>query len=435
MSRLAMALVLLVAACGGGGGDGGGDVPATTDTVTGDVAPDGTVDQDVPVGPSEVAPDGPLPDQGTGDAPVGPDGPFSAEFLAAACGVHCVYLEQCAGTPPGETCVADCVSAAEQDLAVGKQRVCAYALVDSDDDDFCQAETTCAEPYDSVAACETFCTAADGCGAIGNDALGYNTDDCLWTCSAFSTFEDGGAGAVDCMSTALETCSGAAFGVCLAGGEQFDPCNQALCPADGVAECGVVPGLFDTLDACSQACSGFTAGQKLASDSCMSASSEWPLACADRVSACMKVPAEIPEGAKEYCAVMVDTCGGTLGADMGPLTEESCAWALAGVTSALPALFLSFTDALPCAESLAQCPPGEGGSLACLVKNTPEQVTACATLLTVCQPAEHAHDMELTCKMAMAFIGVVFPEGLQGIMDCMNAAQDCDAKMACFPGE
>lgn len=425
MLYVCLATLALAVACGGGndkdtpkqdlGAEVSGDV-VTKDQAGDDLAADSVGD---------TAPEDALPD-------VGPGGPVpTPELVAHFCDVYCGFVEGCTGDAPVESCKDDCAAQAEADNTFAVLLTCANALYDDDGEEaYCGYLETCEAGFELLPACETLCNKLDKCEAIGNDAFGYSLVDCQLVCSAFATFDEKAADSLDCLDGALEACSGIEFFSCME--DEQPACDQTICEEGYAVECGHVPAVYDTAAACAQTCTDWSAGQNMAAESCMNMTAEWPLPCADRAEACLGVPDQLPEGAADYCSVINEKCN-FLGFQLGKLTDEICAWQLTGITTALPELFVPFAQAAQCLDALDVCPPGEGGFLICLVNAPEDAVAACATIAEVCQPADFAGEMELTCRMMTAFGEAVFPEMVADIVNCLNNGQTCDDKMACFP--
>jgi len=431
------AAILLFVSClfacvegsGNGTKDTGGDsgnLDVTTDTA----GVDGLVDDADDGGDDSGQGDGGEQDHGA-DGALSPV-QISEQFLTEACLKYCQMLDQCAPEDggAGAECIEDCVAEATTVPAAAKQRVCLHAIVEGDEPDFCFVEELCSEDYSVVELCEEFCGSAQKCGSLDGPALGYALDDCLWMCSAYVTFEEGSDAEVECFVDALKTCSGVAFNKCWMG-PTYDACVDTICVEGSAEECMTVPALYPSVADCTTACGAWSDGQKAGAEACLGLLSVWPVPCGDHFAGCMEIAAELPQGALEYCQALAGKCG-ALGPDLGSLSDEACAWRLTGETAAAPDVFKTFDDALPCSEQIAQCPAGGGGELACLVKVNPDGEAACATLADVCTPATTAFENELTCRMAMALTGLIAEELVGQLVACVEGADKCETKLACF---
>lgn len=424
MTLVALTMMLTMACGGGSDNDNpGADVAAD---VAGDVKAGETTTDDAVEGTDSAVPEDMAVDAAAADL-----APTEA-LVKHVCDVYCDFALVCLGEEPAETCEADCASMAADDVAYANQLVCASAAHDDDGEaqEYCDFFDACATAIELPEDCETMCPKMEACGAVNNDSFGYSISDCHIICGAFVTHDPDAADAMDCLAAALDSCSGIEFFACVE--DDLPTCDETLCEEAFATECGHVPAVFETAAACTASCIDWGAGQQLASGACMDMTADWPLECADRAEACLEVPAELPDGAMEYCDVINDKCN-YMGMELGDLTDEICAWQLTGITSALPELFVPFTDAATCLAELEQCPPGDGGFMVCLIQAPEAAEAACATILDVCEPADFAGEMELTCRMMTAFGEAVFPEMVATIVDCLNAAVDCDGKMACFP--
>ena len=389
------------------------------------MGPDGV---EADAGPDEVTPDVPA------DETEQPVGLVSDEFLVAVCETYCDHVAECSGTPVSDDCETACTAAATADEDLLLKMVCVYSVGEGEGMDYCDVWNICSGDWEVKPGCVEVCVKLDKCEALGNSNMGFAPGDCELSCSAFVEFGEGTDEVLECYDAALADCSGAEFYGCMA--EFPDVCGET-CSEEFSQQCGLIPDVYETTDACRAVCTEWNQGQILAASTCLGMTESWPLECAEMAGSCLQVADTLPAGAVEYCQKMNDKCGEQLYSDMGLFSDQLCGWQIAGMSAGLPALFRDFDESktLLCLEELEMCPPGDGGVLACLVATPQAAEEACGSLGDVCEPADFALEMELSCKMAAAFIETVFPEAAAQMYTCMSGSADCESKLECLPGQ
>ena len=429
ISILAVLLsIFILPACGGGDKDKE-DTAGQPDAVAADVAaqPDGVSpdtsgneETTVPTDSSDAA----FVDSVPGE--VLEQSGISAQTAQEFCEYRHCSTDECDEVAQGETCVEDCVAAILTDLAYYKKLICAKSA-----QDYCEGLKSCDGDYEIPELCVAACEDAAACGAVPGDMMGQNLLECHLACTS-STFESDGP-IVECYAAAIKNCSGLEFMVCMEP-EQPNPCDT-WCAEDVAAECQVVPDPYATAEDCMAQCEGYTYGQTYAAMLCHEeGQGQMPVGCGEGVASCMLTPAELPDGALEYCEALDKKCGEVLELThgLGEMGYDICAWETVGFRQTVPGFFGDFEAGKACVEALEFCPTGDMAGMYCLFQVPADGKAACHKAVDLCQSAETAANAIMECEVAMSFYAAFAEDFLPGIIDCTEAAEDCDAFGACF---
>jgi hypothetical protein len=442
--RIAMMMLLVTAfACSSGNGNDDNknkddaqtsDVTGTTDTVAEDTSggDDGRG--------QDVADDGISSDLAEDAAPdaVEPGETLSTEYLQHLCDDYCNASWGCDDYPYGVDCVDECIAKglAEMDFAV--KLLCARNGDDDNPDwSYCTQFEECLSDATINDACIPLCEDVVTCEAHGNGMFGYVPHDCQLMCSVGLSGEENAELILTCIGDALETCSGMAFLECL-GDEPAAPCEELFCIEDAEADCLLIPDPYADVDACMAVCEDWNAGQAASAAMCAEASEDWPADCKETLLNCQNPPAELPEGAIEYCTTMAGKCGELLPMefDMGLMGDEICGWYITGFTLLKPELFQPFSDGVTCLENLDICPSGDLSALYCMFDIPDEAKTNCQKVKELCTPEDYAAEMVMECEAVSAFISSFMADQLPTLYTCIEGAEDCQTlEDTCFFGD
>ena len=183
---------------------------------------------------------------------------------------------------------------------------------------------------------------------------GYNVDDCLLACSAFWNLGAEAQEEMACVFAAFDTCSGTQLQDCFQPAE--NPCQYHMCDIGWAADCGLVPEFYPSIPDCLEACGDWNTGQVTSWFACDDLWQQLGMPCGEATYLCLQQSDALPPGAVEYCTALAEKCPDSEGDYLGLLSDEICAWEVAGMAALLPGL-ADFTGAAECASQWTECPP------------------------------------------------------------------------------
>ncbi len=322
-------------------------------------APDETADEfDLPDTPEDLdvvdsadSDWGEFPADETSDE-VSEAGGLSDQYLEDLCqDLYCANYAGCLGDQQPENCVDGCLEQAAADEEFLKRLACASAVPPFLS--WCSVYEECTGDWAPAEPCDQHCANVEACGVLGKAMWGYTQADCKLTCSAFWNLGAEAQEEMACMFAAFADCSGTQFQDCLQPGE--NPCQYHMCDIGWANDCGLIPEFYPDIPSCLDTCGDWNLGQITGWFACDDLWQLLGMPCGEATDNCLQLGATLPAGALEYCTVIAEKC--PPGEDyLGLLSDEICAWEVAGLAALLPGL-ANFTGAAECASQWTECPP------------------------------------------------------------------------------
>jgi len=347
---------------------------------------------------------------------------------------YCFDENGCEGINYSPGCIMYCIDKASSDEEFLKKLACTGTGQD-EPGQWCEKWDDCIGNFVITDDCTELCAMVGVCDAFDNPMFGYSEYDCTLMCSGSTKGYPFPPDLKDCLKSALTDCDGFAFFSCIQGAMP-NPCEPAFCSQELPPECSLVPDFFDTPEQCIGACQDWNQGQAFAASVCAEMGKNilepTQTTCAQANSKCFEVPAELPEGAYDYCAAYIPKCakeGDGLGA-MGKLGYDVCAWQLTGLSLQMGDLFTSFVEATECAEALEICPSGDMVSMYCLLNVPPQGKELCAKVGELCEGLGEAQNLVYQCESSTAIIAAWMPGAEAMFHACINNAETCEDVIA-----
>lgn len=449
-----IASVLLFAACGGSSDATQKDTTVSQDTGT---PADAVVGDDTGLEDTSLQEDTLLTDSSLTDTFVPEDlqtedvvqaSDLSEDFLDSVCWGYCYTQYLCVNENVDMgTCEDECRVQAVADKDYLLTVTClSMAYNDSDEDFSCDFLNTCADVA-SIDGCVELCQEAiPDCGWFGSESefvLGVTAAECTANCVGFGTLNPEGIDDIlVCMISAAESCESLEFYECLAN-DDAEMCQDFCSEWSDASECGLIPGRWETDQACLEECQTWTLGQSLAAMICVEMVSEQNQnedgdvteACfADADAKCFPPMDEPPAGSETLCTVMKEKCP-DIGADAFSLPADICAWFMAGFVQAGPSWFTSdLVSASECISAWQQCPEGEDAWLTCMMEIWESAPMMCEKVYTCLEEIDQLPDNTMDeCLVQVTTLHGEDPVSLEAAAECIDNGADCTAILACVP--
>lgn len=350
-----------------------------------------------------------------------------SEVLCAAGGCGVAWLDGVAEAD----CQKSCEAELPKDVSTASQLICARM---GPTEAVCEAMAQCQPALDREPACVTFCETTEACGFLGSSFFGTTQDDCVAVCAAVKASGEAGSALVTCMEEAVASCSSPAVLTCAGQFQPASVCTDSVCNAPDYGLCSLIPTEFDSVETCQAECSDWNQATAYGVQACLESNEAMPITCTDLRMACMEVGETLPEGAREYADKVLDKCVVLEFMNGGGLEADLLAWKLTGMVAGTPGLYRSFSDSLECINQLSPCPQTELAPYYCLYNVSEESKSACAGLATLCTPEAYADEMVIQCETTLTVLHVMVPELESTKLNCLDAAETCEAKVACIGG-
>jgi len=349
--------------------------------------------------------------------------------------LYCSHYEGCFGSKPEGGCVADCMAKVGADEKFAKKLFCSRGAAYTN---WCAGFEECADDWEIADKCKSNCSLAENCDAMGNNFLGYDKFDCLFTCSGFYSAGPQAQQILMCTGKALATCSGAEFEACTK--QPQNPCSFNVCDIGRASACGLIPEFFADTTECKEACSDWNAGQLTAWTACHALAADWALPCGSSTFNCMAAPSVLPEGAVEYCHEFLGKCKASGALYLGALTDELCAWQVLGQALSGPDVFGGWAGAQECLKQWVKCPPPVLGfpsaeiprEMLCLATPTPDVAQICQIMGDLCEQEADSPIHGTNCLAALLHLQVSDPDAASSATTCLFDAGTCNEMLACF---
>ncbi len=326
------------------------------------------------------------------------------------------------------SCQTTCEKELVKDPETASRLLCARSL----EGDLCDSFAGCQARTQREDGCETYCSDMAQCAFFGTSRWGFTADDCHLMCLADAGASESLAARLECMKAAAAQCDSPALLECAGEFDATAVCPEVMCDAPEFGGCSLIPGEYETLEACQAECLDWKPATAYSAAACVEMNTAMPVGCDQLKMACLSADEVLPESARAYSDEVMKKCVVLEFMNTGGFGADLLAWKLAGLVKGTPELYRSFADAMSCIKELNPCPQTELAPYYCLYNITQESKTACGELATLCTPDAYADEMVVQCEATLTLLHVLVPELEQGKLDCLDAGSSCEAKAACI---